>query len=135
MMWSAGQTNREGLRAESGMGLHMTQGSIKHLQEADTVIMGRQISMPELDDGEFVAMEFQPQKMRNSRLIHRSVIIKANLSKMTITREEIEVQTDAYMEDDTPAFDNTPTGQTLETPRDRQQKRQRQKAASNRQRS
>jgi hypothetical protein len=113
----------------------MTQGSIKHLQEADTVIMGRQISMPELEGGEFVAMEFQSTKARNNKLVHRPIIVKANLSKMNITKEEIEVQIDAQMEDDAPAFDSTSTGQALETPRDRQKARQRRGAAAKRSRS
>lgn len=133
MCWSAGQTNREGLKVDSGgVGLHMVQGSIRHLQEATAVITARQIPIPGLDEEDAVAIEFQSQKMRQSRLVHRPKIVKANLSKMFITSEEIEITQDEN--DDGPIFDSTNFGQNSESPRERQIAKQRKRAAAKRNR-
>ncbi len=139
MLWTAAQTNRSGLYTEDGgrMGNHMTQGSIKQLQEASAVIMGRQIPIPGLEDTDFVAIEFMSTKMRQSRLVHAPKIVKADLGRMSITDEEIEVVTSSTRgtsedeEEDKPAFDSSGSGKAIqaESPRDRQKAKQRRRSA------
>lgn len=91
IIWTAAQTNRSGMSDDLSMNLSMSQGSIKHLQEATVVIGMRKVFIEgEEDSGtETIGMEFWPLKMRHGKSGHPR-ILKMDLSKMRITNETIE---------------------------------------------
>lgn len=91
LIWSAAQTNRSGLAAGI-LDMQMAQGSIKHFQEAASVIGMHKVSVEgeEGTDEEKIGLEFRPLKMRHSRLSTRSVILDVSLDTMYISKREIK---------------------------------------------
>ena len=86
LIWTAGQTNREGFSAKT-MSLDQAQGSIRHVQEAAAVITMRQCPQYPLDDENERVLEFTPLKMRHSKLPPDPILVEANLGKMLITKK------------------------------------------------
>ena len=85
LVWTAAQFNREGL-SDGDLRMDMAQASIRHLQEATAVVGGRQVDIPNSD---MVALKLQALKMRQSKRPGRPVTLKCDLSRMSITNEEI----------------------------------------------
>lgn len=86
LIWTAAQMNREGLSSDD-LNLSMAQASIRHLQEATAVIAGRQIDIPNSEDK---VIRMKPVKMRQSKRSGKSVNLRCNLAKMSISNEEVE---------------------------------------------
>lgn len=82
LVWTACQTNRGGLKADS-VDESMIQGSIKHLQEATAMVGMSQLRI----DADNVFMKWKPLKMRQSAKPNEAVFVKCDLSTMTITNE------------------------------------------------
>lgn len=89
LVWTAIQTNRSGLNSPV-LDSSMAQGSIQHLQEAAAVVAMLQRDHP--TDENKKAMEFRSLKMRHSPKDGKSVILEADLRKMTITRTEVKIE-------------------------------------------
>jgi replicative DNA helicase len=84
VIWTAAQTNRGGFSAEEITGEH-AQGSIQHLQEAAAVISLRQPGG--VEEGKQV-MEFQLQKLRQSKMTKKPVKLECDLSTMSFSNVE-----------------------------------------------
>jgi hypothetical protein len=67
----------------------MAQGSVKHLQEASSIIGMRQQELPD----EKIVMELVDLKQRFAKRSKRSVFLEVDLSKMSITNNEVETDT------------------------------------------
>jgi KaiC/GvpD/RAD55 family RecA-like ATPase len=93
LVWTAAQTNRSGFgrdpKKRDPLSLEMAQGSVKHLQEAASIIGMRQ---QEISDNEIV-MEMVDLKQRFSKRSKRSVFLEVDLSRMQITNNEVEMDT------------------------------------------
>jgi hypothetical protein len=93
LVWTAAQTNRSGFgrdpKKRDPLSLEMAQGSVKHLQEAASIIGMRQ---QEISDDE-VVMELVDLKQRFAKRHKRSVFLAVDLSKMSITNNEVEMDT------------------------------------------
>ena len=89
LVWTACQTNRAGLTSDS-LNMSMTQGSIRHLQEANLVVMGRQVDIPNCDDE--IAIQMWQVKARSSKKQSRPRTVRCNLSRMSITNTEVEIE-------------------------------------------
>ncbi len=93
LVWTAAQTNRSGFgrdpKKRDPLSLEMAQGSVKHLQEAACIIGMRQ---QELSDEEIV-MELVDLKQRFAKRSKRSVFLEVDLSRMSITNNEVEADT------------------------------------------
>lgn len=86
LVWTAGQTNRAGYNNKAEQSLSHAQGSIRHLQECSAVIALRQRG--EFDDIKkpgIRMLEFSALKMRHNKRAESSLIVEANLSKMSIS--------------------------------------------------
>jgi len=92
LIWTACQTNRSGLTA-AALGMEMAQSSIKHFQEAAAVI-GLQKIGPANPEDTLQILKFTPLKMRQSKLGYKSVHLVADLARMKILNEEIEINKD-----------------------------------------
>lgn len=90
LIWSAAQTNREGLSATGGITGSMAQASIRHLQECTSVIGIHQEEIPGEKDK--VAMTFSSIKQRQSKRALRPVSLIADLAKMNVTNETVDMQ-------------------------------------------
>ena len=107
IIWTAAQTNRSGMNDDLSMNLSMSQGSVRHLQEATVVIGMRKVFVEgEEDSGtETIGMEFWPLKMRHGKTTGPK-ILKMDLAKMRITNQiverPVEVDTDENKNDDKP---------------------------------
>lgn len=92
LVWTAAQTNRSGYgrdpKKRDPLSLEMAQGSVKHLQEAAAIIGMRQ---QEIADEEIV-MELADLKQRFSKRSKRNVFLAVDLSKMSITNNEVETE-------------------------------------------
>jgi replicative DNA helicase len=88
LIWTAAQTNREGLTAVD-INMTMGQSSIRHFQEATAVISMNQVPIPGKDA---VAIRFKPLKMRQSKRAARPVTLECDLSKMNITNTTIDIE-------------------------------------------
>lgn len=86
LVWTAAQTNREGMNAKEVL-LSMGQGSTQHFQEAAVVVAMHQTADPESADK--IALEFFCSKMRHSKKSAKTVKLKCDLSRMSISNEEI----------------------------------------------
>ena len=86
LIWTAAQTNRAGLTAEE-IDMSMSQGSIRHLQEATSVIAMHQKPIPNSDD---VVLRLKALKMRQSKRANRPVNLRCDLSRMSIKNEEVD---------------------------------------------
>ena len=119
LVWTAAQTNRSGYgrdpKKRDPLSLEMAQSSVKHLQEASSIIGMRQ---EELKDGNII-MEVVDLKQRFAKRTKKSVYLECDLGKMSITNNEYEK--DTYEEEE------KPRGKQY-TPREKQQ----QKAAKKR---
>lgn len=93
LIWTAAQTNRAGLSKNVELELGMTQGSIRQLQEATTVIAMHQIDMNYSDDeGEKkIGLELAPLKLRSGKKRSKK-ILDLKLDTMLITNKIIEMQ-------------------------------------------
>jgi KaiC/GvpD/RAD55 family RecA-like ATPase len=93
LVWTAAQTNRSGFgrdpKKRDPLSLEMAQGSVKHLQEAACIIGMRQ---QELSD-EQIVMEMVDLKQRFAKRSKRSVFLEVDLSRMSITNNEVEPDT------------------------------------------
>jgi len=89
VIWSAAQTNREGLNATSGITGSMAQASIRHLQECTAVIGMSQQEMPGTDK---IVMQFSSIKQRQSRRAPRPIALECDLAKMNITNIEVDIE-------------------------------------------
>lgn len=89
LIWTACQTNRSGLNSKD-LDMGMVQGSIRHLQEANLVVMGRQVEIPNSDDE--VAFKMVCPKARGSKKSSRPRIIRCNMARMSISDEEVEIE-------------------------------------------
>ena len=107
LVWTAAQTNRSGYgrdpKKRDALSLEMAQGSVKHLQEAAAIIGMRQQELP----GEKVVMELADLKQRFSKRTKTSVFLEVDLSKMSITNNEVETET-CDVEDDSNTRKYTP---------------------------
>lgn len=92
VVWTAAQTNRAGVTAEQ-LDMSMTQGSIKHLQEAACVVgMVQKSGDPDADpliDPERV-MRFFSLKQRHSKNATHQIEMLVDLNNMTITDDVYE---------------------------------------------
>ena len=88
MIWSAAQTNREGLSTTGGITGSMAQSSVRHLQECTSVIGMNQIELPGEDK---VAIQFSSIKQRQSKRSPRAVVLECDLAKMNISNNEIDM--------------------------------------------
>jgi hypothetical protein len=93
LIWTAAQTNRSGFgrdpKKRDPLSLEMAQGSVKHLQEASSIIGMRQQELPD----EKIVMELVDLKQRFAKRSKRSVFLEVDLSKMSITNNEVETDT------------------------------------------
>ena len=93
LVWTAAQTNRSGFgrdpKKRDPLSLEMAQGSVKHLQEASCIIGMRQEELP----GEQIVMELVDLKQRFAKRVKRSVFLEVDLSRMSITNKEVEMDT------------------------------------------
>ncbi len=93
LVWTAAQTNRSGFgkdpKKRDPLSLEMAQGSVKHLQEAASIIGMRQ---QEISDDE-VVMEMVDLKQRFAKRSKRKVYLQIDLSRMSITNNEVEIDT------------------------------------------
>jgi replicative DNA helicase len=93
LVWTAAQTNRSGFgkdpKKRDPLSLEMAQGSVKHLQEAASIIGMRQ---QEISDDEIV-MELVDLKQRFAKRSKRSVFLAVDLSKMNITNNVVNMDT------------------------------------------
>jgi len=107
LVWTAAQTNRSGFgrdpKKQDPLSLEMAQGSVKHLQEAASIIGMRQQELP----GEQIVMELADLKQRFSKRTKRNVFIKVDLSRMSITNDEVDMD-DSEVDDDTGSRNYTP---------------------------
>jgi hypothetical protein len=99
LVWTAAQTNRTGFgknpKEQDPLGLEMAQGSVKHLQEASSIIGMRQQELPNED----VVMELADLKQRFSKRSNRTVFVHCDLGKMSITNEVYEKDDDDDKDD------------------------------------
>jgi replicative DNA helicase len=87
LIWTAGQTNRSGMNNKVEQGMAQAQGSIKHLQECSAVIAMRQRSDFDNEKKPDIRMlEFLALKMRHSKRPENSLVVEANLGKMSISK-------------------------------------------------
>lgn len=91
VIWSAAQTNREGLSREiKEITASMSQASIRHLQECTSVIGVFQQEIPGQKDK--VVMTFSSIKQRQSKRSHRTISLEADLAKMNVSNNVIDIQ-------------------------------------------
>ena len=91
-VWTAVQTNRQGLsRNGGGPSLDTVQGSIRHLQAADVVVSCKKVFVQLDSDGDtqIECLEFAEHKMRSAALMDRTMLVRTKLENMLITNEEI----------------------------------------------
>ena len=92
LVWTAAQTNRSGYgrdpKKQDPLSLEMAQGSVKHLQEAASIIGMRQQELP----GNKIVMELADLKQRFSKRTKRNIFLEVDLSKMQMTNEEVEME-------------------------------------------
>ena len=115
LIWTAAQTNREGLGA-ADIDMTMAQSSIRHFQEATAVISMNQVPIPGKDA---VAIKFKPLKMRQSKRSAKAITLECDLSKMNITNTTIDIEElqESKEEDESYKKENE---EYLPTPRDKQ---------------
>jgi len=109
VVWTAIQTNRQGLNRAVPQGMEQAQGSIRHLQEADVLIASRKIYV-EMDangDHRLECLAFKELKQRHAKMEDREVNLRVMLDRMVITKEEVippsdDAVVDANDEDDKP---------------------------------
>lgn len=91
LVWTATQTNRAGL--SKGVSLDMThgQGSIRHFQEAAFVGSIQKVKVPLTTEGEqnVNCVMFAEQKQRHNAMEDRTALVKHELSRMYISKEEV----------------------------------------------
>jgi len=127
VIWSAAQTNRSGWATTGAISGDMAQGSIRHLQECTAVIGMNQQEIPGTKD---VAIQFSSIKQRQSKRAPRPVALRADLAKMNITSEEIDLKDaqKAHMEslkadEEAAKTDETPVHDRKElSPREKQRR-------------
>jgi hypothetical protein len=112
LLWTAAQTNRSGLTA-TDIDMGMAQGSIQHLQESTAVFAMNQVDIP---GTEKVAIKLKPIKMRQSKRAAKAVHLECDLSKMSITNMEADLNIDDEEEED---------NKVLKTPLQKQRSRKR----------
>lgn len=113
VIWTAAQTNREGLRAEV-LDNSMVQSSIKHLQEAACVVgMVQRDGDPGMspDEESERVMRFFSMKQRHSSTSATSIEMKVDLAKMTVTDETYERKVDSVHSE--PEVDDSGQGKPL----------------------
>lgn len=88
VIWSAAQTNRSGWATTGAISGDMAQGSIRHLQECTAVIGMNQQEIPGSKD---VAIQFSSIKQRQSKRVPRPVHLRADLAKMNILSDEVDM--------------------------------------------
>jgi len=90
LIWSAIQTNRSGLNSKE-ITIEQMQGSIRHLQEASTIVALKQTMVQATaEEGEEIGMTIYNLKMRHGKR-GKPVTVKINLDKMDISNVEAEV--------------------------------------------
>lgn len=87
-VWTAVQTNRQGLNRKIGIGMDTVQGSIRHLQAADIVVSCQKKYM-EILGAKVECMHFVEHKMRSAKMADREMYVKTDLRVMYISNEEI----------------------------------------------
>jgi hypothetical protein len=107
LVWTAAQTNRSGYgkdpKKRDPLSLEMAQGSVKHLQEAAAIIGMRQEELPD----DTIVMEMADLKQRFSKRSKRHVYLECDLSKMSITNNEIDTES-CEVDDDSSKRNYTP---------------------------
>lgn len=89
LVWTFAQANRSGMnRNLPELDMTAAAGSTEHFREAVAVISVRRVTLA--DDDSTMALEFRSLKQRHSRQSDQSVILRANLDRMSITNEEID---------------------------------------------
>lgn len=116
LVWTAAQTNRSGMSAKE-LEMSHAQGSIKHLQEASALIGMSQVEIPNTEE---VAIKLFSLKQRHSKRAARPVVLKCDLSRMSVTNEEIDMEINEDLEVEQYEERNE---EYEESPRKRQQKR------------
>src|SRR3990167_1954102 len=86
LTWTAAQINRSGFGA-TDLTLAHAQGSVKHLQEVDAVIAFQTVPSIRFDNPDLTALQFQALKMRQSKRKDNSIVIEADLGRMSLGRE------------------------------------------------
>jgi len=86
IIWTAAQTNRGGATAEN-IDISHVQSSIRHLQEATAVVALRQRDL----GGDKIGLTFFNLKQRQSKKINKPITVECDLSRMSITDNEIDV--------------------------------------------
>jgi hypothetical protein len=102
VLWTACQTNRGGLNAKADMSMEHAQGSIRHFQEAASVIAARTASVEMDADGveKTMCMEFQEKKQRHAAMRDRKVYLEVKLDTMRITDKEVIPLSDVAYDDE-----------------------------------
>jgi hypothetical protein len=102
LIWTASQTNRSGLAKGAELDMTMGQGSIRHFQEAAFVGGMRKMTIELTTEGEqkVKCLEFSEQKQRHNEMDDRVALLKHDLSRMYISKEEVEVPKDVEPEED-----------------------------------
>ena len=100
IIWTAVQTNRSGLSAKVELNMSHGQGSIRHFQEAAFVATLQKVIVPMSASGEkdVKCLLFAEQKQRHNSMEDRKMLVKHDLSRMFISKEEVEVPNDAEVE-------------------------------------
>lgn len=97
LVWSATQTNRIGLSKGVELDMTMGQGSIRHFQEAAFVGAAQKCVVPLTTEGEqdVKCIMFSELKQRHNAFEGRSSLMKHDLSRMYISKEEVFVPQDS----------------------------------------
>jgi KaiC/GvpD/RAD55 family RecA-like ATPase len=118
LVWTASQTNRSGLAKGAVLDLTMGQGSIRHFQEAAFVGAMRKRVIPLTTEGEqdVNTLEFSEQKQRHNAMEDRVALLKHDLARMYISKEEVFEPADADPEDDGDDSSTKPSSGVIMSP-------------------
>jgi len=89
-IWTAAQTNRGGMSTKVEMSMEYAQGSIQHFQEAALAYGVRRVTVTLGPEEQAIGLEFTELKSRHGAMEGRKMIVRADLSRMFVSQEEIE---------------------------------------------
>jgi hypothetical protein len=112
LVWTATQTNRGGLSKNAELDLTHGQGSIRHFQEAAFVgaIRKREVALTDEGEQDVPCMEFSELKQRHNAMEGRVGLVKCELSRMYISKDEVTEPRDAEPEEDDDGTTNNTSG-------------------------
>lgn len=89
-IWTAGQTNREGMNPKIELGMQHSQNSIQHIQESSLVLGVRKVQVTNSSGVQISCLEFKELKSRHGEMSGRRMLLEVDLSKMYISDREVE---------------------------------------------